>query len=643
MCGFAAMLSLHGGQADRTVVERMSQMIAHRGPDDAGNYFSGPVGFGFRRLSILDLTAAGHQPMTTPDGQVTLVFNGAIYNYAELRVELEALGHTFRSSGDTEVLLHAYCAWGEKCLDKLNGMWAFLVDDRRRGKLFGSRDRFGIKPLYYHRSRNHFLFASEIKAIRASGLYDGAPHWPTVAGFLLEDRLDESSDTFYEGIEQIPAGTAFEVNMEGHLKQWRYWAVEAVPPVDEANPAAAFAELFEDSMRLHMRSDVPVGMQLSGGLDSTSIICALARLRASTSASGPLKAFSYMSREYDESQYIADTIKMTDAQLVQLETTPQNLWANLGRLMWFQDEPVHSMQPLIGFALMELAASKGVKVILNGQGADETIAGYGSYFRDYWNTLLRRGSVLQAWLEIERYATSHGCSGGRLFMRQLRHLIQSKLHGIRAYRSLARRRNLSRLRSDPWFTPELSRCHPEQEPLNFAGDDLNTSLVGSIIRDSLPVYLRVEDRNSMAHSIEARVPFLDYRLVSFVLGLPANWKMRGAWNKFVLREGMRNRIPESVRSRVDKMGFPSSFRKWFAGPLYEPILDLLHSQKARTRGIYNIDRINQDLGRHRNGEIDATARLSQVIQFEIWSEMQQSSNTYGRRPESNRQLSTVAM
>ena len=399
--------------------------------------------------------------MTTEDGKITLVFNGEIYNYVELRSELEGLGYSFKSKGDTEVLLRAYCQWGTECVKKFNGMWAFVIYDRRRGKLFGSRDRFGIKPLYCYQGRDHILFGSEIKAISASGLYASVPHWATAAKFLLDGRLDEGSDTFYDGIAQIPAATAFEVDLEGHFKQWRYWALEATPQAEVADPAAAFAELFEDSMRLHMRSDVPVGVHLSGGLDSTAIICAAARLRAS--ANGLLMAFCYMSSEHDESKYISDTIKQTGAQLIPFEMTPQLLWASLGKVLYFQDEPVHSMTPLVGFALMELTASLGIKVILNGQGADETIGGYGSYFRDYWNTLLSRGSGLMTWREIASYTAAHGGAPSRLFMHQLRHFFQGKLHGVRAYRVLSRRRALGRLLGDAWFTPEFRQCLPEPD------------------------------------------------------------------------------------------------------------------------------------------------------------------------------------
>src|SRR5262245_54829850 len=211
MCGFAGMLGINGAPADREVVERMTEIIFHRGPDDSGSYYSGPVGLGFRRLSILDLTPSGHQPMSTPDAACTIVFNGEIYNYRELREELLGLGHVFRSTGDTEVLLHAYLQWGTDCLTKLNGMWAFLIHDRRRGVLFGARDRFGIKPLFRYRAEGCWLFGSEIKAIRASGLCRAEVNWAVAADFLMNARLDTTNHTFYAGIEQVGAGAAFEV------------------------------------------------------------------------------------------------------------------------------------------------------------------------------------------------------------------------------------------------------------------------------------------------------------------------------------------------------------------------------------------------------------------------------------------------
>jgi asparagine synthase (glutamine-hydrolysing) len=337
------MLGLNGTPADRVVLERMTASMRHRGPDGEGIYAAGPVGLGFRRLSILDLSHAADQPMVSDDGQLILVFNGEIYNYIELRRELEALGHQFKSTGDTEVLLHSYRQWGRDCLARFNGMWAFVVYDHRRGVLFGSRDRFGVKPLYFHRTRNSVLLASEIKAFLSSGICRSGPNWKIISSYLLEHRLDEGSESFYEGIEQIPAGTAFELDLRGELKTWRYWSLPQPSAEEISEPARQFADLFEDSVRLRMRSDVPVGVCLSGGLDSTAIICAMARQWGGSEQA--LHAFSYYAKEFDESAYIADTIELTRAHLNRLDSDPLQAWQALDRVLSFHDEPVHAMAP----------------------------------------------------------------------------------------------------------------------------------------------------------------------------------------------------------------------------------------------------------------------------------------------------------
>ena len=624
MCGIVAMLGLNEAPADKAVVERMTASLWHRGPDGGGIWIAGPVGFGFRRLSILDLSPAADQPMSSDDGQTILVFNGEIFNYIELRRELEALGHKFKSTGDTEVLLHAYRQWGRECVHKLNGMWAFIIYDRQRGRLFGSRDRFGIKPLYLYRARDCFLFASEIKAILCSGLYRDSPNWKVIANFLLQDRLDESAQSFYEGVEQGLPGSAFELKLDGQLENWRYWSLPDFPAADVEDPARLFADLFEDSVRLQMRSDVPVGVSLSGGLDSTSIICAMTRQWQG--AAGPLHAFSYQAPEFDESTYIADTIRTTQAHLTSLQSDPIRIWESLNRVLSFHDEPVHSINAIVGFELMALAASSGVRVVLSGQGADETLAGYSSYFRDYWFTLLENGALGEVWKEIGKFTSYHGGNRAARFLTVARHLFQVKLQRADAYRRLARWRHHRAAGRHPWFIPALFKRLPMDDNEN------NDWTLGAIQKRSvetapLPLYLRVEDRNSMAHSVEARLPFLDHRLVSLAVNLPPQWKMRGPLNKYVLREAMRRRIPESVRTRVDKMGFPVPAKKWFSGALYQPAQDLLASREMRERGIYNLGGIRRDLELHREGKIDISDKLFGVVQFELWSRLQKNMVT----------------
>jgi len=613
------MLSLNGTFADKVVVERMTASMWHRGPDGAGIHIAGPVGLGFRRLSILDLSHAADQPMLSEDGQLILVFNGEIFNYIELRRELEALGHQFKSTGDTEVLLHSYREWGRRCLDKLNGMWAFVIYDLQRGILFGSRDRFGVKPLYFHRGKDSVLFASEIKAFLSSGICRTSPNWKVIGAYLLRRRLDESAESFYEGIEQISPGTAFEIDLRGESNTWRYWTLPDVLVEEVDNPARAFAELFEDSVRLRMRSDVPVGVCLSGGLDSTAIICAMARQW--NGSVQPLHAFAYQAPEFDESSYIADTIRMTQAHLNRLETDPLQAWSALAKVLSFHDEPVHAMSAVMGFELMGLAASKGVKVVLNGQGADEVIGGYSSYFRDYWFTLLSNGELREIWNEVGDFTAFHGGHKAKVLLGVVRHLVSVAMSQINTYQRLARWKNRRDARRHSWFTKDLSE-HMDVEVRQVADWTLDATLRQSVERGPLPLYLRLEDRNSMAHSVECRLPFMDYRLVSLVFKCAMRWKMRGPWNKYLLREAMRQRIPESVRTRVEKWGFPVPQGKWISGVWYDLLQELLESRDMRERGIYNLAAIRKDLDLHRQGRKDVSAKLFSVVQLELWSRQQ---------------------
>lgn len=614
MCGFAAMIGLNGRPADAHVVDRMSDCIRHRGPDDAGRFVQGSVGLGFRRLAILDLSPAGHQPMVSADGRYVLVYNGEIYNYIELRRELEQYGHVFRSSGDTEVLLAAYVRWGRDCLQKLNGMWAFLVYDLHRQIIFGSRDRFGVKPLYRYRVGDLVFFGSEIKTILASGHYREGTNWRVAATFLLRQQLDATEETFFSGITRISAGSAFELDLRGQYREWKYWSL---PPCDEGaveGPVERFGELFDDSVTLRMRSDVPVGVSLSGGLDSTSIVCAMARSQATAPPTGDaLWAFSYNAAEFDESAFVRDTLEQTGARLIGLEIDARTLLPRLRDVLWYHDEPVHSMTALISFELMRLAAKNGIKVILGGQGADETLAGYRLYFRHYWTTLLATRGLAHTRREIGAYTRVHGGDPARLLAAAVGQLLRGKARALPAYRGRAERRMHRIACANPCFARELSAALPVDRL--EADQTLNAALRHSIERADLPLYLRVDDRNSMAHSLEMRLPFMDYRLVSYAHGLPAEWKMRGPWNKYILRESMRGRIPESVRTRPEKFGFPFPSGAWLEGGVRQYLLELLGTQAMRERGIYDLAAIRTAL----DGGADVADLAFNLIQFETWA------------------------
>jgi asparagine synthase (glutamine-hydrolysing) len=628
MCGFAAIIDTSGGVPDAHALRAMTDSIRHRGPDDEGFHVRGPVGFGFRRLSILDLTPAGHQPMESEDGGFVLVYNGEIFNYVELRTELVARGHRFRSTGDTEVLLHAYMEWGADCLPRLNGMWAFLIHDIRRGVVFGSRDRFGIKPLYRFRGPDRIVLASEIKAVRSSGEFRGGPDSGMISRFLHGGSLDlvnRRGETFFEGIEEVPAGTAFEIREDGRERRWRYWSLpeqgrdHADAPAGSAAALVAaekYASILEDSVRIRMRSDVPVGVALSGGLDSTAIICAMARVRGRVDESvGPLNAFSYIAEEFDESIYIDATLARTGARLHRIGVDPRDLWSRLPTALSFHDEPVHTLNALIGFDIYGRAASQGIRVMLNGQGADECVGGYPSYFGDRWHSMMRAGRYIETWREISAYAAAFGGSPRAMYREEVRGLLSRQARRIPPIRAALDARGARASGDSDWFVPET---RPPRRSGGAGPSTLDGALRWSVEAAPLPFYFRVEDRNSMAHSVEARVPFMDHRLVSFSFTLPDAWKLHGPWNKWILREALRGRVPEVVRTRLDKMGFPIPLREWVAGPLYEPIQDLLASRAARERGLYDIDAIRRDHERHRRGETDVAKALLNVAQLEVW-------------------------
>ena len=476
-------------------------------------------------------------------------------------------------------------------------MWAFLIYDSQKKTIFGSRDRFGIKPLYFYRSSSHMLFGSEIKAIRASGLCHADVNWAMASRFLLEDRIGDTNDSFFKGIESIPPGSFFEVNKHGDLSITKFWSLEDLPREPCKDPVEGYREIFDDAVRLRLRADVPQGVFLSGGIDSTSIICEVARLRESVNSNEPLKAFSFIHGEFDESPYIKQTVNQTQCELNRVTTDALQLWQSLDSALWYHDEPLHSLTALIGFNLSKMAAEHGTTVILNGQGADETCAGYPSYFRNYWYSLMKRGNFTQAWKEIGRYANAFDDDQNVLFKQTFKTLVKSKFRSIPFYSQYTSKKNHASVTQHPWFTQQFSDFLP-YEHFKDPRIDLHSALIDSTNIAPLPLYLRVEDRNSMAHGIEVRLPFLDYRLVSFLFSNAADeTKINSYWNKSLMREAMRNRIPENVRTRKDKMGFPIPAQTWVNEQLYKFYLEVLTDDVAKSRGIYNVDAMLKDLER----------------------------------------------
>jgi asparagine synthase (glutamine-hydrolysing) len=497
-------------------------------------------------------------------------------------------------------------------------MWAFLIYDRLERRVFGARDRFGVKPLFWHRGRTGLIFSSEIKCIRDSGIADLSFDWQTIADHLLEDRLDATERTLYRDVYRVPAGTWFEVEPSGEIKWTRYWSLpEAAAAVSAPrDPAAAWAELFDDSIRLRMRSDVPVGVLLSGGLDSSSIMCGMARqLGPRDARQSGLFALCYMDPEFDETPYIDATLAQAGGTLERLETGPEALWGALTEHLWHQDEPVHSFSSVVVHQLMKLAHARGIKVVLNGQGADELLAGYRSYFRDYWLELMRAGRFGAARREIAAFAHANGQPLDGLFSRTFATMVRQVLHALPGHASISRRRRRPAPERDGWVSAEVRRHWVPSG--QGAARSLNEALRASLERAHLPLYLRTEDRNSMAHGVELRLPFLDYRLVSLAFRLGSEWKIRGEYTKVLLREAMQGRIPDIVRTRVQKFGFPTATDQWFRGALRTPLRDLLASRAVRESGLWNLQQVDRDLERHERGEANLSGRLFDVAQLSL--------------------------
>ncbi|MCE2901959.1 MAG: asparagine synthase (glutamine-hydrolyzing) [Gemmatimonas sp.] len=614
MCGFAALIATQSRHVDPQQVARMGDAIVHRGPDDSGLWCEGAVGLAFRRLAILDLSPAGHQPMCSEDGRYVLVFNGEIYNYRELRSELETMGHRFRSSGDTEVLLTAYMQWGRECVRRLNGMWAFLIYDQTTGVVFGSRDHFGIKPLYVGEYPGGLAYASEIKALLTLGI-GRSPDWSRVSEWLASGTLDlvpSRGRTFYEGIREVPPATAFELHLDGQARQWTYWSLDAIERRPRPDASEEYAALFEDAVRLQARADVPLAVSLSGGLDSTAIACALARQTGTQ-----LEAFTYNSDDHDESRYVRATLEWTGATRHLVEVTPTQLFDTLPQLLAMHDEPVHTFAAAISWHIMGAARARGIKVVMSGQGADEALAGYSTYFLDYWAQLVHDGQSDKAFREIDAYTAMHGGDAALRRTTSVRRASRLRWHRVLPlYSKVANALQQRRLRRGAaWYLPEVMAHLPPVSSHTEVG--LTAALRASIAQAPLPMYLRLDDRNSMAHGVEARVPFLDSRLVELAFSVPEYELLSGPWNKWLLRRAMRDRAPSVVRDRVDKMGFAHPYRSWFRETLADRVIASLHDH-PEVATLVDIPAVVADAARHRRGEIDVGLQLFRVAQLGMW-------------------------
>ncbi len=636
MSGIAGIYCLDGSEADRHLLHRMMEVIAHRGPDDEGSFFSSNIGLGHKRLSIIDLTEAGHQPMVSEDGLLTIVHDGQVYNSPEIRQELERSGYRFHSNTDTEVILYSYRKWGIDCLKRFNGMWAFAIWDEQNRELFCARDRFGVKPFYYYCNGKVFVFASEIKAILE---YPGIPkriNEEAVYNYLMWGLSNYSEGTFFMDIKALNPAHYLLINAKDGLVSRRWWSLEvnhdlgSLSENDVNDAVEHFRALLEEAVRLRLRSDVPVGTSLSGGLDSSSITMLVNRLTPDKGTGdrqfiGDIqKTFSscYENKRIDERLFLKKVLQATGAEGNYVFPDGDNLWAELPRLIWHHDEPTGRSGTYARWSVMKKAKECGVKVLLNGDGGDELLAGYRHrYYIPFLLELALKGRVLTFLSETKNVSAILG----------IRNLISVArwILGIALYTKMPaplqlRTRNLfQRLgggSADKVLMSSFDKRFSHQGLARFSKEysksitNLNQRLGSDI--PALTRDLWDTDRNSAAFSLETRTPFLDYRLVEYLFSLPSSLKIRHGRTKWILRQAMQGILPDEVRLRKDKLGFPTPTRAWLWSNR-EGIKGLFSARNVLSSQYINPDFIRDNIGNLLSQEKYAH-ELWRYINLELW-------------------------
>jgi len=573
MCGIAGIFASKSQDALKVQLKRMTDAIAHRGPDGEGHWEndSATVALGHRRLSIIDLSETANQPMHFQD-KYTIVFNGEIYNYLELREQLIADGYSFQTSSDTEVLLALFDQKKEQCLQELDGMFAFAIWDKASEELFCARDRFGEKPFFHTQSNGNFYFASEMKAFWACGI-EKEINKQRALNYLAFDRIDDVShgnSTFFQHVYHLLPGHWMKVKNGSIIETRKYWSIDYT----KRNTSITFEEaqdqfyrLLTQSITRRMRSDVPLGSSLSGGLDSSTIVMLIDQLKENEQRQETFSArFEGFVR--DEGKYIQQVVEATSAHSNEVFCTPELLNSQLENIAHHQEEPFGSTSIAAQWNVMKLAKEKKITVLLDGQGADEYLAGYSSFYTNYFHSLYKHKPTLFE-KELSAYETFYGRAfpTGRFFKMGLQSSFRDKL---RVYRNKLKPPGYL----NQFNTVFLSSCKLN-EYKSAIDKDLNQALWNATFNSGLQTLLRYCDRNAMAHSREVRLPFLSHELVEFVFTLPDDFKIHEIWTKAIMRFSMQNLLPEEICWRKEKVGFEPPSNKRISDEDYEKAVHLL--------------------------------------------------------------------
>lgn len=622
MCGIAGIIYKDKSDIkDIMQIKKMTDTLRHRGPDAEGQWIYKNVAIGHRRLSIIDRVEISNQPMLSHDGRYILTYNGEIYNYLELREELLKAGALFRTNCDTEVIIEAYRRYGLQCFERFNGMWALCLYDIEQKKLILCRDRFGIKPLVYLENDNYFAFASEAKAILAAFPAENIPNYGTVYRFIKGTSAEETQTSFYKNIQIFPAASYMIYDIVANQKEFRkYWEINEEQFyekwIEGKNPYKTFRHLFEDAVRLRLQADVEVGVCLSGGLDSSTIVGV-----ASKSKKG-IRTFSsiYKQKECNEERYIHCVNNANHTKPCYVENTEiaDCFLEYVTRMNYHLDGPTVDATKYNSFRIME-KAGKYVRVLLDGQGADELFAGYDEIsFANYLEDLFQKKGIFP-WLEkINLMAVTGEHPNMDILYQDVCDVIS--VVGIDNYKHLVKK---NKTQTEIPINSIFTRQFLESTPDNYKYEEMQRdSSLGTLqYREikffPLPQILHNEDSDSMAFSIETRLPFMDYRIVEFAIGLPSRYKIRRQWSKWIIRKSCKKYLPKAVAKRKNKMGFPAPFARWLredvdTKKIKEIIFDF------GKRNIVSADMIEQLYNEHISGKVDNGDLLYRIYSTEVW-------------------------
>ncbi|NOT76627.1 MAG: asparagine synthase (glutamine-hydrolyzing) [Cyclobacteriaceae bacterium] len=578
MCGISVIVGGSENNVRQKLVKDMNDRVNHRGPDDEGFFLGENFAFGHRRLSILDLSAAGHQPMTRRD--LTLTYNGEIYNYIELREELKAFGHSFSSGSDTEVILSAYAQWGVDCFSRFNGMWAFAIADASRNELILSRDHFGIKPLYFTQTESYFLAGSEIKQFTAVSEFKAVLNRPVAVNFLTRGLLNYSEETFFKGVNELRPGHYLKYDLSTskiEIQQWYNLNAASKKVNDNFETAVGkVRELFIDSVKIRMRSDVTVGSCLSGGIDSSSIVGIIHGDKMANADFSTITS-CYSDKRYDEQRFSDEITLSTGFKSLKVYPDLNHLIdeGDMDKMLYHQDQPFGSASHYSEFKVFQKARENRMIVMQDGQGSDEYLCGYGEFFIVRMKELIR--SV--HWGEAYSLLKNKAAHKQTTVTAELKSFIKTAYF----FRALNFLKRISGRSQYPWLSNEW-RTIARSAKVELKENDIRNLSITEIEQSSIPYQLHSEDRNSMLFSIESRLPFLDHRLVEYVIGLPSSYKIRDGYTKAVLRDAIYE-LPESIRTRKDKMGFVAPDEVWIKENKEKVRQDLLNIVK--TTGIFS--------------------------------------------------------